>query len=52
MDKVRGFISQVFKVMSTEQQVKRILDYLMSGQHVEGSTAQARPTRPYSPRAT
>ena len=36
MDKVRGFISQVFKVMSTEQQAKRILDYLMSGQHVEG----------------
>lgn len=36
MDKVRGFISQVFKVMSAEQQAKRILDYLMSGQHVEG----------------
>ena len=36
MDKVRGFISQVFKVMSTEQQAKRILDYLMSGQHVDG----------------
>jgi len=36
MDKVRGFIGKVFKMISTEKQAQRILDYLISGQHAEG----------------
>lgn len=36
MDKTRAFFNKVFKLISTEQQAQRILDYLMSGQHAEG----------------
>ena len=36
MGKVRAMIGKVFKMISTEKQAQRILDYLISGQHAEG----------------
>lgn len=36
MEKARAFFSKVFKLISTEQQAQRILDYLISGQHAMG----------------
>lgn len=36
MEKARALFSRVLKLISTEQQAQRILDYLMSGQHAMG----------------
>ena len=36
MGKIRDMLGKVFKMISTEKQAQRILDYLISGQHAEG----------------